>query len=218
MRTRNLLRFLFINLILVSVCLGQTTELNPGVARWSIKTSLPKKLNKVTIPLTELLSLDNPIESYTVKEHGNKRINNAVQRGLKEGDIVTTRGYLHLIALENDSKNHRDGDYHIQIRATPEWKDSCLIIEIPYPNERFVKDEKLREKCRVVREFVKEKFLRGKEPCAGNIMKHKMYVEITGQLFFDAPHLKGHPRGKKGMKSYTCWEIHPVTSIRFVKE
>lgn len=217
MRIGNFSSVVLFSLICLSVCAAQSTELNPGVARWNIKTSLPKKLNKVTLPLRELLSLDNPIESYSVKEYGNKRIPNAVQKGLKEGDIVTTRGYLHLIALENDSRYHRDGDYHIQIRTTPEWKDSCLIVEVPYPNERFVKDDKLREKVRVAREFIKEKFLRGKEPGAGNVMNHKMYVEITGQLFFDAPHLKGHPRGKKGMKSYTCWEIHPVTAIKFVK-
>lgn len=208
---------LLIYFFYLNVSTGQTTELNPGVARWNIKTSLPKKSNKMTIPLTELLALNNPIESYSAKEYGVKRIPNKVQKGLKEGDIVTTRGYLHLVALENDSKNHRDGDYHVQIRNTAEWKDSCLIVEVPNPDARFVSDEKLREKCKVVRDFIKEKFLKGKEPGAGNIMEHKMYVEITGQLFFDASHLKGSPRGKKGMKSYTCWEIHPVTAIKFVK-
>ena len=218
MRIGNFLSAVLISLICLSVCGAQTTQLNPGIARWNIKTSLPKKTNRVTIPLTELLSLDNPIGSYSSKEYGNKRFPNTVQRGLKEGDIVTTRGYLHLIALENDNVHHRDGDYHIQIRTTPEWKDSCLIVEVPYPNERFVKDEKLREKVRVVREFIKEKFLRGKEPGAGNVMDHKMYVEISGQLFFDASHLKGNPRGKKGIKSYTCWEIHPVTAIKFVRQ
>ena len=208
---------LLIYIFSLSVSSGQTTELNPGVARWNIKTSLPKKSTKMTISLTELLTLNNPIESYSSKEYGAKRIPNKVQKGLKEGDIVTTRGYLHLIALENDSKYHRDGDYHIQIRNTEEWKDSCLIIEVPNPDARFVSDSKLREKCKVVRDFIKEKFLKGKEPGAGNVMEHKMYVEITGQLFFDATHLNGSPRGKKGMKSYICWEIHPVTKIKFVK-
>ncbi|MCX6175383.1 MAG: hypothetical protein NTZ27_11575 [Ignavibacteriales bacterium] len=217
MRRMNYSFILLIYLFSLSVSNGQTTELNPGVERWSIKTSLPKKSTKMTIPLTELLALNNPIESYSAKEYGAKRIPNPVQKGLKEGDIVTTRGYLHLVALENDSKYHRDGDYHVQIRNTAEWKDSCLIVEVPNPDARFVSDSKLREKCKVVRDFIKEEFLKGKEPGAGNIMEHKMYVEITGQLFFDASHLKGNPRGKKGMKSYTCWEIHPVTSIKFIK-
>ena len=217
MRRINYSFILLICFFSLSASIGQPTELNPGIARWSIKTSLPPKSTKMAIPLTELLALDNPIESYSSKIYGAKRIPTPVQKGLKEGDIVTTRGHLHLIALENDSKNHRDGDYHIQIRNTEEWKDSCLIVEVPLPEARFVKDEKLRAKCKVVREFIKEKFLRGKEPGAGNVMEHKMYVEITGQLFFDAPHLNGIPRGKKGMKSYTCWEIHPVTAIKFVK-
>ncbi|MCL5029233.1 MAG: hypothetical protein M1480_09475 [Bacteroidetes bacterium] len=218
MRKRNHFLILLINLIFMSVCIGQQKELNPGVERWSIKTSLPKKSNKMTITLSELLALDNPIKSYSSREYGAKRIPNTVQKGLKEGDIVTSRGYLHLVALENDNVNHRDGDYHIQVRNTEEWKDSCLIVEVPYPDARFVANENLRAKCRVVRDFIKEKFLKGKEPGAANVMDHKMYVEITGQLFFDASHLKGNPRGKKGMKSYTCWEIHPVTAIKFVKK
>ena len=218
MTKKNYLFILSIILIFMSVSVAQTSELNPGIERWSIKTSLPAKSKKVTLPLNELLALSNPIESYSSKEYGKKRIPTEVQKGLKEGDIVTTRGYLHLIALENDNVNHRDGDYHIQIRNSPEWKDSCLIVEAPCSEERFVKDKELRAKCKVVRDFIREKFLKGKEPGAGNVMDHKMYVEITGQLFFDAPHLKGNPRGKKGMKSYTCWEIHPVTAIRFVKQ
>jgi hypothetical protein len=27
--------------------------------------------------------------------------------------------------------------------------------------------------------------------------------------------VKGNPRGKRGMKSYTPWEIHPITAIKF---
>jgi hypothetical protein len=58
--------------------------------------------------------------------------------------------------------------------------------------------------------------LNGKEPgTRGNKLDHAVYVTIKGQLFFDAPHVKGEPRGKRDMKSYTPWELHPVYSIRF---
>jgi hypothetical protein len=60
------------------------------------------------------------------------------------------------------------------------------------------------------------KLLNGKEPGKkGNRLDHPVYVTIKGQLFFDAPHLKGEPRGRRGMKSYTPWELHPVYSIKF---
>jgi len=38
---------------------------------------------------------------------------------------------------------------------------------------------------------------------------------MTGQLFFDDSHVGDAPRGKKGMKAATFWELHPVTAISF---
>jgi hypothetical protein len=47
--------------------------------------------------------------------------------GQFEGDLITTRDYIHLVALERLGKKHTDGDYHIQIRPTINWPDSFLI-------------------------------------------------------------------------------------------
>ena len=187
--------------------------LSPGVDRWSIKTSTV--VNVKTIPIGDLLQLSNPIEEYHEAEYGDKRIPTIVQPdSLKEGDIVTTTAWLHLVALERASDTHRDGDYHIQITNSPEWGDSCFIIEVPYPD--FVSDPDLKVKCADVRKFIRENLLNGNEPgTTGNKMVHEVYVTVTGQLFFDAPHLKGNPRGKRGMKSYTPWELHPMFSIKF---
>ena len=192
---------------------AQNLDLKPGVDRWSIKTSTV--VNVKTVPITDLLQLSNPITDYHKTEYGDKRIPTIVQPdSLKEGDIVTTTAWLHLVALERASDTHRDGDYHIQITNSPEWGDSCFIIEVPYPD--FVEDPYLKTKCAEVREFIRNRLLKGKEPgTTGNIMQHEVYVTVTGQLFFDATHLKGNPRGKKGMKSYTAWEIHPLFSIAF---
>lgn len=192
---------------------AQTSDLNPGVERWSIKTST--LVNSKIVPIQDLLKLENPIDNYKKSEYGDKRIPEIVQPdSLKEGDIVTTTAWLHLVALEKASDTHRDGDYHIQITNSPEWGDSCFIIEVPYPD--FVKDPDLKTKCSEVREFIRNELLKGKEPgTTGNKMKHEVYVTVTGQLFFDAPHLKGNPRGKRGMKSYTPWEIHPLLAIKF---
>lgn len=192
---------------------SQTLDVRPGIDRWSIKTSLVVDVK--TVPIEDLLQLNNPITDYHKSEYGDKRISVIVQPdSLIEGDIVTTTAWLHLVALERAPDTHRDGDYHIQITNSPEWKDSCFIIEVPYPD--FVADPDLKTKCAEVRKFIREKLLNGNEPgTTGNKMQHEVYVTVTGQLFFDAPHLKGNPRGKRGMKSYTPWELHPVFSIKF---
>jgi hypothetical protein len=46
-------------------------------------------------------------------------------------------------------------------------------------------------------------------------MQHPVYVTVTGILFYDDSHVGDAPRGKKGMKAATLWELHPVTAIAF---
>jgi hypothetical protein len=47
------------------------------------------------------------------------------------------------------------------------------------------------------------------------------WIELTGWLLFDAPHIGNaentHPGGPKNWRA-TCWEIHPITSIKVVGE
>ena len=192
---------------------AQDSDFTPGIKRWGIKTSLV--VNLKTVPITDLLQLDKPFEHYHDAEYGNKRIPIVVQPdSLKEGDIVTTTAWLHLVALENDNEHHRDGDYHIQITNSPEWGDSCFIIEVPYPD--FVEEPDLKAKCAEVRKFIRDRLLNGNEPGrTGNIMQHEVYVTVTGQLFYDGGH---GTRGKGGMHSYTLWELHPVFDIKFAEE
>jgi hypothetical protein len=186
----------------------------PGVERWSIKTSVPEGTDldhSKFIPLNKLLKLEDP------PDVGNKdkRYQNAIvpafsnPLNVKEGDIVTTTGWLHLVATEPDC------DYHIQISDSPTDGNNCLIIEVPKDDTGYVASEKIREKAKAVREFIKDKLLNGKEPGSGNIMQHEVYVKVTGQLFYDDAHVGDAPRGKKGMKAATLWEIHPITGIDF---
>lgn len=205
---------------LIALCesssLRAQDRLEPGVDRWAIKTSLPQRAAKKNIQLSELLALPNPIDHEEAVYDSTRILTPVGPHSLKEGEIVTTHGWLHLVALEDDRKTHRDGDYHMQIRTSEQWGDSCLVVEIPYG--RFVPDERLARACDSLRQFVKDHVLGGKEPgTRGNKLSHAVYVKITGQLFFDAPHLSGNPRGKLNMKSYTPWELHPVTSIEFAR-
>ncbi|MCX6248997.1 MAG: hypothetical protein NTW10_14825 [Bacteroidetes bacterium] len=197
---------------------------SPGKERWPVKTSVTHFLPVKEVSLAELMGLRSPILSYTKEEqeeYQDQRFSEVIgTHHLKEGDIVITSGYILLAALEKDSKG-ADADYHIQIRTTSEWADSCLVVEAAYPP--FIKGNvTLQDSCRKVRDFFDHFILKGrKKVCFGNKNHTSPYVKITGQLFFDAFHVNTPPRGKQNsvnekMKSYTCWEIHPITSISFV--
>jgi hypothetical protein len=201
---------------------AQSTCNGPGKARWPIKTSLPDGADPSgsakTVPLDKLLALAAaPDVSDNDKRYQSTRIpafDNDLQ--LKEGDLVTTTGWLFLVATEKD-----DCDYHIQIspeaRTTsdpPQESDDCLIVEAPRPD--FLSGDSLSADVTQERDFIKEKILAGKEPSgSASVMQHPVCVTVTGQLFYDDAHESGQLRGKKKMSSHTLWELHPITAFKF---
>lgn len=229
--TKSKISILF--LLLVFKMHSQTgLDVESGVDRWEIKTTAENyesNSKSKHVSLKKLLTLPLLAKEYSTDEYSNVLIPKMVGT-LKEGDIIYTEGYLHLVALERASDTKKDGDYHIQLTQNPEWSDSCFIVEIPY--SEFVSNKELKELCDKNRKFIRERLLKdeNKEPgSSGNIMKSTVYVKVTGQLFYDAIHAsqmrnsdpkKRKYRGKKGkekteMHSYTAWEIHPVTKMEF---
>ena len=227
------LKIVTILLFVIALSYSQTTQdLEPGVDRWKIKTSaenFTSNDNATTVTLKRLLTLPLLEKKFSGGDFDEVLIPKKLGN-LKEGDIISTKGYLHLVALEKASDTHRDGDYHIQLTLHPEWTDSCFIVEIPF--EDFAANAELKALCEKNRKFIRERLLHdeSKEPSSsGNIMMSTVYVKVTGQLFYDAIHAsqmrnpdpaKRKFRGKKGkgpfpMHSYTAWEIHPVTNIEF---
>jgi len=218
--------FFFLSLITISnISSGQ--EFNPGKERWPIKTSVTHFRPVKEIGLQELLNLPAPILKYSKnarEEYQDHRFPDTVgKHHLREGDIVTTYGYILLAAVEKD-KNGADGDYHVQIRTSSKWADSCLVVEATFPP--FITGNKaLQDSCLKVRNFFDHHILKGKKKaCFGTDGTSAPYVKITGQLFFDAFHMTTPPRGKQScitkekMKSYTCWEIHPIMAIGFIRK
>lgn len=223
-------KLLFISLLFQSFIYAQS-ELEPGVDRWTIKTSAQNFTSNTSakaVSLNKLLLLPLLEKKYSANAYADKLIPKKIGT-LKEGDIISTTGYLHLVALEDAPANHRDGDYHIQLTLHPQWSDSCFIVEIPF--EDFAASD-LKSLCGKNRSFIRKKLLHSdsKEPSkGGSVMQSEVYVKVTGQLFYDAIHATqmGNPdpakrkyRGKRGngpspMHSYTAWEIHPVTNIEF---
>jgi hypothetical protein len=192
----------------------------PGKARWPIRTSLAEGISPngpaQTIPLDKLLALAAP---PGVKDDDPRYQDTRIPKfdnplSVKEGDLMTTAGWLYLVATEED-----DCDYHIQVslqaRTTtnkPQANDDCIIVEAPRPD--FVSASDLSTKVGQVRDYIKAKLLAGKEPSnTGSVMQHAVCVRVTGQLFYDEAHVEGEIRGKKGMSSHTLWELHPITAF-----
>lgn len=224
---KSLLKIYLLRIFLFVSCYSFGQELEPGVDRWRIKVSAENFISNddaKPVSLKKLLALPLLDKKYSTGDFDSVLIPKKLN-SLKEGDIISTEGYLHLVALEKASDTHRDGDYHIQITLHPQWTDSCFIVEIPY--EEFASNDDLKPLFQKGRTFIRKRLLHdeNKEPStSGNVMQSEVYVKVTGQLFYDAIHAKdmrkGKFRGKKGkmkkaMHSYTAWEIHPVTKIEF---
>jgi hypothetical protein len=210
------MRRITLALILAAATAAQqpTTQVQtkPGTERWPVKTSVPAKSGKAqTVALADLLALpDAAGVSKNDKRYQSARIPAQSGQKLPEGTVVTTTGWLHLVALETD------GDYHIQISASPTSGDQCLIVEVPDPDPAYTASTNLRPQFETVRNTIKTKMLAGKDPSgSGSVMQHPVYVTVTGILFYDDSHVGDPPRGKKGMHAATLWELHPVTGLTF---
>jgi hypothetical protein len=202
--------FLFVVVLTAASCAAWSQ----GVERWSIKASVPDgtNLSKATqVPLLDLLALPNaPGVTHDDPRYQSARIPAKAGDQFPEGKLITTTGWLHLVAGETD------GDYHIQISGSAATGDQCLIVEVPNPDPKFTSSADLQPKFAAVRDLIKTKMLAGKAPSvSGSVMQHPVYVTVSGILFYDDSHVGDAPRGKKGMKAATLWELHPVTAIAF---
>ena len=185
-----------------------------GVERWPVKTSVPDGTNfskAAQVALTDLLALpDAPGVGHDDAKYQSARIPAKAGDKFSEGQLLTTTGWLHLVAGETD------GDYHIQISDSDSTGDHCLIVEVPNPDAKFTASADLQPKFAAVRDLIKTKMLAGKDPSVGgSVMQHPVYVTVSGILFYDDSHVGDPPRGKKGMHAATLWELHPVTAITF---
>lgn len=196
--------------------------INPGKVRWPVKTSLPTGASNVTMALADALS-DSKLPSLPdVKEndarYAKKRI---LDQPIHEDKIITITGWLYLVAFEKD-----DCDFHIQISLQPRTTtdkptagDNCMIVELP--SGEYAANQQLGTKFETLRQWVIDKLLAGKPPKIGNsyVMRHPVFVSVTGSLFYDDAHTykPDHTtgRGKRGMASKTLWELHPITKLAF---
>jgi hypothetical protein len=191
------------------------TAIHPGKARWAIKTSVPDGIGLFAtqdVDLSQLLAIKPPpgARGHSRKMDAKRYPAAGNAGGLTEGEIISTRGWIHLIAAEPD------GDYHIQIAQTHTSEVRCFIVEVPRPLKSFVKNDRVRDAAGAVRSKINSRLLGGKELKSGHrLIDPPVFAKITGQFFYDDWHIGDNPRGKKGCKSPTIAEVHPITEIVF---
>ncbi len=71
-----------------------------------------------------------------------------------------------------------------------------------------------------VRAKIRSNVLGGKDLRYGGVKllkasKQPVYATFTGQFFYDDWHIGDAPRGKKGCKSPTIAEMHPIMAVQF---
>jgi hypothetical protein len=145
-----------------------------GVERWPVKTSVPDGTNfskAAQVALTDLLALpDAPGVGHDDAKYQSARIPAKAGDKFSEGQLLTTTGWLHLVAGETD------GDYHIQISDSDSTGDHCLIVEVPNPDPKFTASADLQPKFAAVRDLIKTKMLAGKDPSVGgSVLQHPVY-------------------------------------------
>ena len=129
---------------------------------------------------------------------------------VKEGDVVSVRGYLQIVTLMGD------GDYNLHFTAAPDSPDNYAVVEIPDDDD--VSDRKLRPLIESARDALKSRALSNKDPARppGTKMAAPLYAEITGQLFFSDTHVGDAPApDRQGLHRATNWQIHPGLKISF---
>jgi hypothetical protein len=183
-----------------------------------LKSSVPQGsdlAHPVHVPLTYLLTLSDPVAPVTKND---SRYSKTLippfdnPQHLKEGDIVQTEGWVYLVATESN-----DCEYHIQIANDSLHGSPCTVVEVAKPDAKSIKDPTVRAKAKSVRLIILHNLVNGNEPAGGSgtLLKHPVYVRVTGQLFYDDFHIGTPPRGKRGMKAANLWELHPVVAIEF---
>jgi len=200
-------------------------QVQPGSSqpRGAIKTSLPANADLAqpkTIALTDLLALAKPTVAGPEPTVRKEDPRFAVKRippfpnplNLAEGDIIAVTGWIWIVGADPD------GNYQVQMSDSAVSGDHCLIVEVPNPDPAFVSSPVVRERAEQVRNFIRQRLLRGQKPSNsefGNLMNHPPYVTVTGQLFYDDSYVGLPPRGKRNMQAATLWQIYPVTDIVF---
>ncbi|MGB6844134.1 MAG: hypothetical protein WBE09_04505 [Candidatus Acidiferrales bacterium] len=193
-------------------CRGKAAERGGAETRVPVKTSLPVGADPAAgrvLTFAEFTAIPEPpgvskkdprYESARIPAFPNSL-------GVQEGDVVRLRGWLWAVTLMGD------GDLNIRLTGSAASPNRYAVGEIPDDDD--VSDSRLGSMVRAARAALKADALSGHAPSrAGTILAAPIYVEVSGQLYFNDTHV-GDARkpDKQGTTRATDWQIHPVLSF-----
>lgn len=203
-----------VSAVLLGFGCGKKADQNE--TRVSVKTGLPKGVDPMgprTILFSDLVTMPEPPGVSANDPRYEKARIPAFPNplGLKEGDAITVKAYLHSVTLMGD------GDYALHLSASKDSQDNYVISEIP--DEDDVSDHHLRMMIDNMREFIKRQFLQGRDPARtpGTALSDAPAVEITGQLFFNDRAVGPIAVDRQGFHRATNWQLHPGYDINLAK-
>jgi hypothetical protein len=135
----------------------------PGKSRWGAKSNIPRPSSIVRakrVALKDLMSLEDPDPAPKRGQPATGLLTGGAQNGLRvhEGQILRTRGYLRLVATEDN-----DCEYHMQLTLTPRTKRS-LIVEVAKDDAASIHSAFVRARAREVRTWIRDELFQGNEP------------------------------------------------------
>src|SRR5213596_1695245 len=137
----------------------------PGKLLWGLKSNVPphSSITKAKfVKLSHLMDLPYPDSMPNRKLEIRDRLPLIANAdGVKEGDIVRTRGWLRLIATEDN-----DCEYHLQLTLS-DTSTSSFIIEAGKDDATSVKSKFVRSKVATARAFIRDETNGGNEPPEG---------------------------------------------------
>jgi hypothetical protein len=117
-------------------------------------------------------------------------------------------GYVQVVTLA------ANGDYFVQVGASPTDRQSCTIWTAPEP--QAVPDPALRAKVERVRAFLRERLLRGGDPSSrGSAMTHPPFVSLSGETRAGAAPIT--PIGRYGCQSANAAAANTLSEAAFAR-
>lgn len=193
---------------------AQATCTNVGVERWSVKTAAPIGTRAHHLTIEALAALPDPPDIVAPSDKRlESRYPTAIIPRLHEGVLVEVHGFVQKIRLSTD-----DCDYHLELTANKDGSGGMVIVEVPEPDADHVADPSLRDLLATVRDTLIIALNLPHPPNAnGASIGGRAYMAFRGALFFDGWHSPNCDSRGTTPGASTCWEVHPVVGVRFVK-
>jgi hypothetical protein len=177
-----------------------------GKKRALSKVSIPKNGKDITVNTVNELFSYLPLPDKEMRKQGISSAPTSTRSEYETTIVRVKKAYLKYIKRESDN------DYHIVISSTPTGGKYFNIECSALPKSKTFASYKA-----LVRIRAKFESLIGGEYCSDNWKDmNSQPISVTGAFYFDIDH-GIDAAGPACCKSHTCWELHPITDIKFIQ-